>query len=95
MEELIIKSIPQLGTAGIAIVALVVLVKYMISSHKEERESRDKAFMAYMEANNHQKTDMVEKMMTGLNQSTDAQRSVGESLKQHTEVIAALIKKKR
>ena len=95
MEELLIKTLPQLGVGGIAIIAVVWVVKFMVNSHKDERDVRDKAFMAYMESNNHQKTEMVEKMLTGLNQSSDAHRNTAEAIKQHTEVISALIKNKK
>ena len=87
LSDVIVKL--GLGAAGMA--GIVYTVVYLTRIHARQTEVREKAFMNYIEENNHQKSDLVEK-------STSAIVATGESIKQHTEVsrqiLQALINKK-
>lgn len=92
MEDLI-KIIPELGIAAFAMIvgALVVLKMQKVHTQErategEQRKEIHKSLMNYVESNNHQKTEMVEK-------HTEAMVVVGKNIEQNTKMVEKLVDK--
>lgn len=93
MEELILKALPQIGTSGIAIAATVYLVKYLTDAHKVERALRDEAFGNFVEARNHQVTEILDKSIATNISSTNAIEKMSTVLERNTEALNSLKEK--
>lgn len=80
-----------IGIAGLIILGYILYtfikshVKELEESRKERQESH-RVLMNYVESNNHQKTEMIEK-------HTQAMVVVGEAIKSHTQIIEKLAEK--
>lgn len=82
MEELFLKSLPQLGVGVVAVLAIV----YISKLNAKERGSNQKAFMEYVENHNHQVTKLVV-------ESTKAIGEASEHIKESTQVMRDLYNK--
>lgn len=78
------------GIAATAIFAIIYIVRYMTDSHRQEvsaiqaeRQATQTAFMAFVEANNHQKTELVQ-------ESTKAIVEAKNAISTHTEILKAM-----
>lgn len=79
MEEIVLKSLPQLGVGVVAVLAVI----YIVRLHSKERETNQKVFMEYVESHNHQVTELV----VG---STKAIQEASENIKESTEIMKRL-----
>lgn len=98
MEDLFIKSIPQLGTAGAAIAALVYLVKYMLDyssrilkemseRHMVERQESEKAFRDFVAERNHQTGELITEATIAMRESTEAVKKSSEFISKATDAL--------
>lgn len=81
MEAELLKALPNLG---IGIAAIYVLYLVFRESIKVINE-RDRAFKAYVEANNHESVKMMERQVTMMEKCETAIKVSADNIKAHTE----------
>lgn len=98
MEELLFKSLPQLGVAGVSIGAMVYLVKYMLDysakilkemseRHMLERQSSETAFREFVTERNHQTGQLIAEATVSMKESTAAIKESSEFIREATKVL--------
>lgn len=82
--------VEKLGIGAAAIVGIIYLTVYLTRLHAKQMDDIHRAFFDYVETNNHQKTDLVEKSTAAIVESTAATKVCTDLLKQ---MLDALMKK--
>lgn len=84
----------ELGIGITAILAIVYLVLKMSTNYnKEAQELRDErkevhsAFMAFVETNNHQRSELVERSTEAIIEAKNAIKNHNDLLIKHTEIL--------
>lgn len=91
-------AIQSIGTeVGIGIAAISAIVYLVISMRKShdvevsemrvERKEIHTAFMSFVETNNHQRTDIIEKSTEAIVEAKNAIARQGEAIQAHTQVL--------
>ena len=81
--------IVKLGIGALSIFGMI----YVIKSSQKERELNQKAFMSYIETNNHQTTELVQKATSAIVESTEAIKTHTESIKVNNQINDRLLDK--
>lgn len=76
----VIEIVEKLGIAALSIVSII----YVIVKSQKEREKNQQIFMEYVETNNHQKSEMIEK-------SIEALTKVNYSMEMHNEISKSIL----
>lgn len=86
MDAATLSTIKELGI-GIFSVGVVGYILYqVILSLRDEHKKNQEWFVGYVNENNHQKTELIEKVSQNIAQNTEVTR-------QHTQVLEKLINK--
>ena len=98
MEELLLKSLPQLGVAGVSIGSMVYLVRYMLDysakilkemseRHMIERQASETAFREFVMERNHQTGELIAEATISMKESTAAIKESSEFIKTATGIL--------
>jgi len=74
MEDALLQAIPQVGVGVAAVIAIV----YIVRSHSAERQDNQKAFMEFVNTNNHKTTELVLASTEAIKESTIAIKNSAE-----------------
>lgn len=86
------------GLAGVLVIVAGYSLRDMNKSHKEQNakliellEKKDDNYSNFVNSENHQKTEMIEKSTAAIVQSTEVMKSIQNSIESHTDTTKELV----